>query len=290
MNKKNKIALIVEGTKTEPLIIKNLNNIFFHHTTIEPIILPACTNIYALWKQIKEDDYETDIIELVKELSSKQKIKTVNNVNETDYKTLNRDDYSEIYLFFDFDGHNNNLPNGVDRDKVIEKMLAVFDNETENGKMSISYPMIESIKHFSSLKLCNFEDVCHYKIAEGGNYKYDVSQICRIQNVNNIYKSDWCFIIRKLLVSISCLFDLEKCISRNEFRKFTPAIIFDKQLIKHIKTNREVMIISAVPEFLLDYFKIDILEKYLNTNDLFNINYELIKNNCPKISQSIYSH
>lgn len=54
---------------------------------------------------------------------------------------ISRDEISEIYLFFDHDGHSH-LAN---REKL-ENMLQYFNNETENGKLYVSYPMVESLK------------------------------------------------------------------------------------------------------------------------------------------------
>ena len=41
---------------------------------------------------------------------------------------LSRDDFSEVYLFFDYDGHQTNLEKTVHED-VICQMLKSFDNE-----------------------------------------------------------------------------------------------------------------------------------------------------------------
>ena len=72
MSKKEKIAFVIEGSKTEPQIIYNIKEYFFKGLDVVPIILPNATNIYTLWEKIKEDDEETDIIELVKEEVLKQ--------------------------------------------------------------------------------------------------------------------------------------------------------------------------------------------------------------------------
>ena len=55
---------------------------------------------------------------------------------------LSRDDFSEVFLFFDYDVHQTNLGKADDGD-VINQMLESFDNETENGKLYISYPMVQ---------------------------------------------------------------------------------------------------------------------------------------------------
>ena len=44
---------------------------------------------------------------------------------------LSRDDFSEVFLLFDYDAHQTNLGKSDDVD-VINQMLESFDNETEN--------------------------------------------------------------------------------------------------------------------------------------------------------------
>lgn len=128
-------AFIVEGQAREPLIIDNISKVFFSHGNFKIITLPAGQNIYMLWKKLKEDDFNTDIIEVLREERKELAEQLVG---------LGRDDFSEVYLFFDYDGHQNNLGTADDGD-VIEQMLKSFDNETESGKLYISYPMVELV-------------------------------------------------------------------------------------------------------------------------------------------------
>lgn len=132
----NCIAVIYEGNKTERILIENLKKIFFlNRANIVFVGFPAGQNIYMLWKQIQKDEYETDLIELIREYNKDAAEKL---------KGYSRDDFSEIYLFFDYDGHNCNLsatdPDGT---AVLGEMLETFDNETELGKLYINYPMVE---------------------------------------------------------------------------------------------------------------------------------------------------
>ena len=60
-------AFIVEGEAREPQIIENISKVFFTHDQFKIITLPAGENIYMLWKKLKEDDFETDIIEVLRE-------------------------------------------------------------------------------------------------------------------------------------------------------------------------------------------------------------------------------
>ena len=57
-------AFIVEGEAREPQVIDNISKIFFTHGNFKIITLPAGENIYMLWKRLKADDFDTDIIDV----------------------------------------------------------------------------------------------------------------------------------------------------------------------------------------------------------------------------------
>lgn len=63
---------------------------FFAHGNFKIITLPAGQNIYMLWKKLKEDDFDTDIIEVLRE-DYKELEEQLNG--------LSRDVFSEVYLF-----------------------------------------------------------------------------------------------------------------------------------------------------------------------------------------------
>ena len=64
-----KIAIIVEGNSREKKYWRNIQHIFFNDTKIEVFTLSAGINIYSLWKQMKHDENQTDIIEVLKEFN-----------------------------------------------------------------------------------------------------------------------------------------------------------------------------------------------------------------------------
>lgn len=83
-------AFIVEGEAREPLIIDNISKVFFMHANFKIITLPAGQNIYMLWKKLKADNFDTDIIEVLREEHEELK---------EQLEGINRDDFSEVYLF-----------------------------------------------------------------------------------------------------------------------------------------------------------------------------------------------
>ena len=67
MANKDYKAFIVEGEVREPQVIDNISKIFFSHKNYKVITLPAGENIYMLWKQLKADKFDTDVIEVLRE-------------------------------------------------------------------------------------------------------------------------------------------------------------------------------------------------------------------------------
>ena len=242
--KKEFIAIISEGEKTEKQIINNLENNF---TTFSDkiIFLSYKANIYNLFREIEEDE-DIDIISLLKEKQIKAN-KIRNDVENIDVSNINSDDISQIYLFFDYDGHTENAS-----DEEIVKMLNKFDNETENGKLYISYPMVEALKHLKKDKL----DINNYLVEAKTriNYKNFVSQNTDYENLVNLTKGNWLFIISENLKR--CLFLLE--ITNSNYEIYSNMInqesIFNKQLDKYISKEEKVLVLSAFPFFLIEYF------------------------------------
>ena len=153
-------AFIVEGEAREPQIIDNISKVFFAHNNFKIITLPAGENIYMLWKKLKEDDFETDIIEVLRES---------HDYIAEQLTGLSRDDFSEIYLFFDYDTHQTNMGKEDDEDAVA-KMLKSFDNETESGKLYISYPMVEALRDYKP-GICGEKEECYVAVGDMIHYK-----------------------------------------------------------------------------------------------------------------------
>ncbi|PHI06320.1 hypothetical protein KST80_04850 [Fusobacterium polymorphum] len=242
--KKEYIAVISEGEKTEKQIINNLENNFTTFSN-KIIFLSYKANIYNLFREIEEDE-DIDIISLLKEKQIKAN-KIRNDVENIDVSNINSDDVSQIYLFFDYDGHTENAS-----DEEIVKMLNKFDNETENGKLYISYPMVEALKHLKKDKL----DINNYLVEAKTriNYKNFVSQNTDYENLVNLTKGNWLFIISENLKR--CLFLLE--IKNINYEIYSNMInqesIFNKQLNKYISKEEKVLVLSAFPFFLIEYF------------------------------------
>lgn len=254
------ILFITEGEKTEKLIIENIDKNFFNLKR-EVRIISYQTNIYTLFKNIMEEiDYNNiDLVGLIKERlnrvnANRKDIEDKNN----ELKEISRDNISQIFLFFDYDGHTS----GASDDKVRE-MLRIFNNETEYGKLYISYPMVEATKH---LKREEKENIENYIIAakEKINYKNIVSNNTDFQNFTTLEKEDWEYITSKMMSRLFYLFTIKK--SKVSYKYYLENMgqdnIFEEQFSKFIKNNK-LLVLGAFPFFIVEYFGKDFFERII---------------------------
>lgn len=228
------ILLVFEGEVTEKKIYSSLEK--YYLTEEESIILLSvyCTDIYSLFDTMKKDSY-LDIFGLVKE---KQQ-------NKATLSDISRDDVSEVFLFFDYDGHDPKAS-----DTKITEMLDHFDEETSNGKLYLSYPMVESLKHLKNN--VQFKDV----VVDGKNrikYKQLVSKNCEscYLDFKALSQSHW-----STMLSEHCK-KLNHLITNNftlPINIITQGAAFEMQRRKHIEPNGEVAVLCAFPIFIADYY------------------------------------
>lgn len=235
-------AFIVEGEVREPQIINNISKVFFSHGNFRILVLSAEENIYMLWKKLKEDDFETDIIEVLRESND--------NIRKQ-LEGLSRDDFSEVYLFFDYDTHQTNLGKADDAD-VVKQMLESFDNETENGKLYISYPMAEALRDYKP-GICGDRSACFVEITDMKEYKN--ASAARAVNLE-FKKYDyeiWKNIIDIFAMRVSCLFGSADTLEYADYSmKIDPYEVYVRE--ENERHGKGVFVLSAFPEFLVDYF------------------------------------
>lgn len=228
----SKILFIFEGPKLEKLITDNLTKFFVNENTV--ITCVYCTTIYKMYSEILKDE-DLDTFNLLKDIEiNKEKLK--------DYK---RSDFAQIYMFFDYDGHATNAS-----DKKIKKLLEFFNEETEKGKLYISYPMVEALKHIE-----NFDTFEELKVSckENIDYKKIVRQH-GLETLKHIIKyeiDNWSELINAHL----------KKTNKIVYNSYTfpnaiidQIIIFENQLNKYINVDKTVGVLSAFPVFLHDYY------------------------------------
>lgn len=238
----NYILLVFEGQKTEGLVWESLRRYFLNDLNDNTIIYGIYGNeIYSLYHKILKDP-DLDLFSLIKE----------NPLNTDLLSEVSKDEVSEIFLFFDYDGHV-----GGASDEQLASMIELFSEETENGKLYVSYPMVEAIKHLSSQT--PFADVtvpCKTKI----KYKALVAEYGEAiyRNLDRIDGSKWNHVVREHCKKLNYLMTSSFTFPEAYFDQ---ASIFQKQVDIHITPKSEVAVLSGFPVFILDYYGAKKLEE-----------------------------
>lgn len=256
-----RIAVIIEGVDYERKIINSIKRNFFmkDNKALYTIIpLPMAGNIYEIWNELKTDSY-LDVIELVRERTSQAK---------QALDDLNREAFSEVYLFFDYDSHQNNLKASENVDKVLLEMLETFDNETENGKLYISYPMAEAIRDSIVGSCCTYTKNCFYKIV-GREYKKISGNDNTLSHIGSYTRNKWGDFINIYRGRMACLYNKSSLLSIKECKQISPTQIHQMQKNNETENELGIEVLSAFPKFLIDYFKEDYLEN-LTAQRAFN--------------------
>lgn len=236
------ILFVFEGAKTEGNVLDSLKQHFLNDGA--HICVTFNTHIYTLYNEVKGDDF-LDIVEVLRE----------KEWNENDLKDVKRDDVSQVFLFFDYDGH---VP-GASNEKLLE-LLRYFNEETDMGKLYVSYPMVEALKHLN--REVSFYSVC-VDIDKNAKYKRLAHENCNV--VSSAYaqltEKHWKYIIsehcKKLNYLILGSFDLP-------IEYFSQEVILNHQLEKHIMPNNQVAVLSAFPVFIADYYGVSMLERIVS--------------------------
>jgi hypothetical protein len=232
------VLLVFEGEKTEPKIFKSLQTHYFNNAQSTVIRATYDAEIYQLWRQVAGEEH----LDLVEEIRNR------NDKNTKALAGIKRDQVSQIFLFFDYDGHATSAS-----DEAIAKMLSYFNNENNNGKLYISYPMVEAFKHIK--RATNFRETT-YEITKGKKYKNHVDSSTDFPDIRKFNKSSWNYIILENCKKANLL--VRGVYRKPSFRKVLENLkqekIFDGQRKHHIIPHGQVAVLSAFPFFIIEYF------------------------------------
>lgn len=248
-----KTLFIFEGRRSEDKYVKKLEQNFLAAGHAIKCVFDA--EIYQLYKAIKsEDGLPIDIVSILKERTAE---------NATILREYSRDSFAYVYLFFDYDGHSS-----LADDDEIREMLSFFNDETDGGKLYISYPMVEAIRHFKDIESfksltvkckganCPYIEECEDKdncLKEPHYKKYSVTDSRpQLSNINSYDNTVWKELISahicKANYIVNGTFALPVTLISQES-------IFFSQLEKYISHKcPKVAVLSAFPMYVLDYY------------------------------------
>lgn len=253
------ILFVFEGERREPRLFETLKRLFFSRD-LNTIICSFGNNLYELYNQLSELGDAGDIVSLLRKKYEDSSNNPFQEVSVTS-------DISETYLFFDYDFHHH-----ISLDEInsrVRKMLRLFNDETENGKLYISYPMIESIYYTKTLPDADYqkyivekEDCCDFKsrVREFSDYKdlgFILFHLSKKPTKNEYLtrRENWCYLVDMNVRKANWI-----CTGVNSYPLHKADIsqdnIFEKQLQKYVNTDRCcVAILNSFPLFIFDYFQ-----------------------------------
>lgn len=235
VNSTRNILFIFEGEVDEVALFKQIERVYFHNYGLKFEIYTYKTSIYELYDELCINDEYIDIISI---LLSKE--------NDQEMITKLSQKFTDIYLIFDYDPHYHKF----DKEKIV-KMLTLFNDSMENGKLYINYPMIQSYKHLMSVPDFNYRTYyvnlcdCHeYKA-----YINDISFNCNVQKydlkiMNEVIKHN----IRKCNYLLNYKFE---DVGYNEYVDFSMNEILNIQN-KNLNIER-IFILNTSVFFAIDY-------------------------------------
>lgn len=256
------ILFVFEGENREPELFATIQKMFFPRDN-ERITYSFGNNIYELYNELSKLDDAGDLVSLLQERCSGQA--------DNPFEGLNSSDFSEIYLFFDYDFQNKNLEL-AEINRQLKEMLSKFNDETEYGKLYINYPMIESIRYTKELPDANYYEYVISR-ADCSSFKKLAADFSAYSSLDFILidsRKDVSELSEKKLKSLRDNWEHQKkqnvnkanyiCHGKNEApnkkEEVSQEQIFESQLQKHVnKEQSEVAILNAFPLFLYEYFK-----------------------------------
>ena len=251
------ILFVFEGAEREPRVFRTLERLFFGQG--ERIVCSFGNNIYELYRQLQEFDGDGDIVSILRE-------------NRADLPDgVKTSDFSEIYLFFDYDFQNENLTL-AEMNQRLREMLEMFDDETDNGKLYVSYPMVESLcytkelpdKHFNeytvSRRDCmerSFKDMAKEFSFYGGLDFLELPDADHHRIRKQEYlrlKDNWVLLVQQHTAKACYI-----CTGQNAVPEDKEAVaqlwVFEGQCGKYLCDGEKIAVLNGFPLFLFEYFK-----------------------------------
>jgi len=243
-----KVLFVLEGEQPEGNIVARLQKAFpeeLADLSSDLVKIVFSSNIYSLYGKLKDDEGFLDVVEVLKEQYPEDK----------ELQDLDRESVSQVFLFFDLDIHG--LAQPIEQSCCqLNELISFFDNETENGKLFLSYPMAEAVNICDMTNGLMADDRKLFKICdcENDGFKHfvndlnrDSKTICRANCRDN-----WLIICKANYEKAQWLMNLlSEASSVNLNQMQQPAILRHQQTL--IKNDGVVATLSAFPFFLLEY-------------------------------------
>lgn len=264
------ILFVVEGERREPVILKTIEYLFLNDKREQRVIVSYGHKIYDLYDKLqKESKGLSGSVDKSSLVSLLKKNEEQRSDSKGELSSIDTYQIAEVHLFFDCEPYDN-------KTDVLKDMIDFFNNETEMGKLYVSYPMVEALFYTSKLPDCDFssytvdinkstgkdfKEAAAQKSSAYGNYDFLLASFKRrngkVRDMNEQQKTskinNWRMVIRQNVAKAN--FICHGVIGIPENTDAVPQVsILDGQVSKYINPKKVVAILSAFPMFLFEWF------------------------------------
>ena len=245
------ILFVFEGGKAEPTVFDSIGKLFLPN---EELCVVKCRHdLPTLYSSLRANGYDS-----FRSLPFED-----NGVILPKDKRLDTL-FSQVFLFFDYDFQNRIGAQKVNN--ILDEMLDFFDDETENGKLYINYPMIESLKYTKEIPDADYwkyvatRDECAKHLFKGKAERFAYAQAKAFRFIDldktdkETVKNNWESLKIQNVCKAHYLVSGCKTIPP-EKSTINQKSIFEAQKDKYVNTDEMVSILNSFPIFLYDYLK-----------------------------------
>jgi hypothetical protein len=236
---------IVEGARAEPRFLKQMWRLYLGE---DAHVYSYNTNIHTLIKALfnegDELDEDIDILQFLRL-----------NEEDAEGKKLLSKKYTDKFLVFDMDPHVSQA-----NEYRLKTLMQFFNDSTNNGKLYLNYPMLESYKDMKSLNDSEFK----YKMAELSkltHYKGIVNTTCceELKSISNLDRDTFISLalihLKKANHILNDDFDIP---SRDRYFQWNGTEILDRQY-ESIRETGSVHVLNTSLFNMVDYRPNDFL-------------------------------
>lgn len=242
----SKILLITEGEKTEDNFYGKMLPLF----GINADIYHFKTNYISLYKSLIDNDgFENDLIDVLR--TRKNNTKEENEILQNDF--------TYIYLVFDLDLHSDSKGEYI---QMFDYLIKRFDNETEDGKIYINYPMMES---YRDQKVVGEADYLEKSIlvSESSSYKSLVNLRGNCINISSYKKEDFSKIISQNFLKITNLLNFTRNSSLDEYFIITSQYNIFHSIVISMINNGYIPVLNTCCFLPIDFIGINAFKDIL---------------------------
>ena len=199
------------------------------------------TNIHILSQILCSEypDFETNDIDIRLVLRSREK--------DDDRRRILQEKYRDIYLIFDFEPQHN-----CPHFDIVRRMMGYFQDSTNQGKLFVNYPMMQSYKDFSALPDDSFKERS-ILVDKVKDYKQHISKTSCLSDPKRLQYSTFVSIAVHHLRKANWILTGEYKIPEVEnYLRWNGQDVFDKQ-VQLVNDERLVWILNTSVFLLVDY-------------------------------------